>query len=46
VRQSPDARLNPPILAALAQWKFQPAQLNGQPVALKVLIGIPLLPYE
>jgi hypothetical protein len=46
VRQSPDARLDSPILAALAHWRFQPAQINGQPVPLKVLIGIPLLPYE
>ncbi len=46
VRQSPDARFNAPILATLTHWIFQPAQLNGQPVALKVLIGIPLLPYE
>ena len=46
VRQTPDTRFNAPILAALAHWSFQPAQLNGQPVALKVLIGIPLLPYE
>ena len=46
VRQSPDERLNASILAALAHWKFQPAQLNGQPVPLKVLIGIPLLPYR
>jgi hypothetical protein len=46
VRQSPNLRLNAPILAALAHWKFQPAQLNGHPVPLKILIGIPLLPYE
>jgi len=45
VRQSPDARFNPSILAALTHWTFQPAQLSGQPVPLKVLIGIPLLPY-
>ena len=44
VKQSPDARLNGPILNALSQWAFQPAQLNGQAVPLKVLIGIPLLP--
>jgi hypothetical protein len=44
VAQTPDARFTPPILAALSHWTFQPAQLNGQPVALKVLIGIPLLP--
>lgn len=46
VMQSPDARLNPSVLAALTHWKFQPAQLNGQPVPLKILIGIPLLPYD
>jgi hypothetical protein len=46
VLQTPDARFTPAILAALNHWTFQPSQLNGQPVALKVLIGIPLLPYE
>jgi hypothetical protein len=46
VLQTPDARFNLAILAALSHWRFQPAQLNGQPVALKALIGIPLLPYE
>jgi len=46
VRQTPDARFNAGILAALTHWSFQPAELNGEPVALKVLIGIPLLPYE
>ena len=46
VLQTPDGRFNPPILAALTRWRFQPAQRNGQPVALKVLIGIPLLPYD
>jgi hypothetical protein len=46
VLQTPDGRFNPPILAALTRWRFQPAQRHGQPVALKVLIGIPLLPYD
>ena len=46
IAQTPDARFTPSILAALSHWTFQPAQLNGQPVALKVLIGIPLLPYR
>ena len=46
VKQIPDSRFTPPILAALSHWTFQLAQLNGQPVALKVLIGIPLLPYQ
>jgi len=46
VRESPDVRFNRPILVALNHWSFRPAQLNGQPVALKVLIGIPILPFE
>jgi hypothetical protein len=46
VLQTPDGRFNPPILAALTRWRFQPAQRNGQPLTLKVLIGIPLLPYD
>ena len=46
VKQTPDARFTAPILAALNHFTFQPAQLRGQPVALKVLIGIPLLPYR
>jgi hypothetical protein len=46
VLQTPDGRFNSAVLAALTQWRFQPAQLSGQPIALKVLIGIPLLPYD
>jgi TonB-like protein len=46
VMQSPDARFNPPILAALRRWTFRPAQMNGKPVAVKVLLGIPVLPFE
>jgi len=46
VKQTPDGRFDSPVLAALNHWTFQPAQLSGQPVALKVLIGIPLLPYR
>jgi hypothetical protein len=29
-----------PALNALAQWEFLPAQLDGKPVASKVLIGV------
>ncbi|MBZ5612987.1 MAG: hypothetical protein LAO23_03175 [Acidobacteriia bacterium] len=29
-----------PLLSALSHWLFQPAQIDGQPVALKVLLGI------
>ena len=46
VRESPDVRFNRPILTALNRWSFRPAQLNGQAVGLKVLIGIPILPFE
>ncbi len=42
VKESPDAKLNEPMLGALSQWIFRPARLNGESVAVKVLIGIPL----
>lgn len=29
-----------PLLAALSHWLFQPAQIDGQPVSLKILLGI------
>jgi len=31
---------------ALAQWEFLAAQLGGKPVAVKVLIGVSVLPAE
>ena len=42
VKQTPDTRLSDPIVQALSKWVFRPAQLNNQPVAVKVLLGIPL----
>jgi hypothetical protein len=42
VKKSPDPRVSGPIAQALAKWVFRPAQLNGQPTAVKVLMGIPL----
>lgn len=42
VKQSPDPQLNPPALAALAKWVFRPAEVNGEPAAVKMLLGIPL----
>ncbi len=42
VMDSPDPLLKEPVLASLAKWVFRPARLNNQPVAAKVLIGIPL----
>jgi outer membrane biosynthesis protein TonB len=40
--QSPDDRLTEGITEALNKWAFRPAELNGQPVSVKVLLGIPL----
>ncbi len=42
VKQSPDSLLNTPIMNALSEWIFRPAQLNGEPIAIKTLLGIPL----
>jgi hypothetical protein len=43
VRQTPDLGLVPSILTALSHWAFKPAEIDGQRVAIKVLLGIPLL---
>jgi hypothetical protein len=42
VKQTPDAHVSTPIAQALAKWVFRPAQMNNQPVAVKILVGIPL----
>jgi len=42
VKQSPDPRIEGPLIEALKNWTFQPAQVDHQPVALKVLMGIRL----
>jgi hypothetical protein len=42
VKRTPDTRVSAPIAQALSKWIFHPAQINGQPVAVKVLFGIPL----
>jgi len=39
--QTPDVRLSDPIVQAFNKWVFRPAQLNNQPVSVKVLVGIP-----
>ena len=46
IKQSPDALLAEPVLTALGKWIFRPARLNGEPVPVKVLMGIPLAPPE
>ena len=42
VRRTPDPRLSNPIARAFSKWVFHPAEMNNQPVSVKVLIGIPL----
>ena len=42
VKQSPDPLLNEPVLHALSKWAFRPAVLDGEPVVVKALLGIPL----
>jgi len=42
VKQTPDAHASDPIVQALSKWVFRPALLNNQPVAVKILVGIPL----
>jgi hypothetical protein len=42
VKQTPDAHVSAPIAQALGKWVFRPAQMNNQPVAVKILVGIPL----
>ena len=44
VRQSPNGEFSGPIVEALGSWMFQPAQIEGKSVALKVLFGIRLVP--
>ena len=42
VKQAPDPQVNAPLIEALKNWTFQPAQVDGNPVALKILLGIRL----
>jgi hypothetical protein len=42
VRQTPELDLTDPIVDALKRWIFQPAEIDGHPIALKVLFGIRL----
>jgi hypothetical protein len=42
VKQSPDPQLNAAVLAALSKWVFRPAEVNGSPASVKILMGIPL----
>jgi hypothetical protein len=42
VKQAPDPQINGPLIEALKNWTFQPALIDGKPVALKILLGIHL----
>jgi hypothetical protein len=42
IKETPDPKLNALVLAALSKWSFRPAQLNGEDVAVKVLLGFRL----
>ena len=43
MQQTPDSRVAAPLIEALSNWMFKPAELDGQKVSLKVLLGIRLL---
>jgi hypothetical protein len=42
VLESPDSRINDPILASLTKWTFEPASMGTDKVAIKILMGIPI----
>jgi len=42
VKQSPNGLLNGPVMEALGKWAFRPAELNGEPIEVKTLLGIPV----
>jgi len=44
VLQTPGAQLNQALLNALEKWTFKPAGMNGQPVEVKALLGVPVVP--
>jgi len=34
--------LSEALLAVLEQWLFRPATMNGKPVAVKAVLGVPI----
>lgn len=42
IKESPDELFHEPLLRVLRRWTFRPAQLQGEPTAVKMLMGIPL----
>lgn len=43
--ESPNAQLVAPLLSALNDWEFRPATLNGKPIAVRALLGVPVSAY-
>jgi hypothetical protein len=43
MKKSPDLQVNPLVTDALSNWRFQPSQIDGKPVALKIMMGIRLV---
>ncbi len=43
ILQSPDDRLSDILLRALEQWAFRPAMMNGNRVAVKAVLGVPIV---
>jgi len=42
LQQNPDTELASPLVEALGHWMFRPAQIDGEPVPLKIVLGIRL----
>lgn len=40
--ESPSVQLVAPLLAVLNQWEFRPATINGRPIAVRALVGVPV----
>jgi len=40
--QSPNIRFNAPLMAALSEWEFRPATVDGRPIAVRALLGVPI----
>jgi hypothetical protein len=41
--QSPNIKFNEVLFPALDKWVFRPATVNGNPVAVKALLGVPIV---
>jgi hypothetical protein len=42
ILQSPDASFNKALLDSLERWVFRPAEVEGNPVSVKILLGVPV----